>query len=208
VHGVPHDPQFAASDSVFTQAPLQSESPVLHLMVHAAFEHVPTPPVVPGHSVPQAPQLPASDLRSVQAVPHWVKPAAQANPQTPAAQAGVAFAGAVQALPQPLQLAGSAVMSTQAFPQAVWVPHTLAQAPDEHTSSAAHLVPQAPQFCAFDLGSTQTPPQFTSGALHTMPHLPAEHTAVALATAGHLVLHAPQLVTSLARSAQAAPQSE
>jgi hypothetical protein len=56
------------------------------------------------------------------------------------------FAGTGQAFPQPPQLAGLVVVSTQALPQAV-IPalHDALHSPDEHTSSVAHTPSHEPQ---------------------------------------------------------------
>jgi hypothetical protein len=63
------------------------------------------------------------------------------------------------------------------------------QAPLEHTSSAAHTRPQAPQLAWAELKVTQTPEQLVVPAGHATEHAPPTHTP----PLGHTCPQAPQL---------------
>jgi hypothetical protein len=118
----------------------------------------------------------------------------QLNEQLASRQAGVALSGALQALPQAPQLAGSEPTSTQEFEQSrVPCAHDKLQLPPVHTSFAAQRVAQSPQCSLLDLVSTQAPPQFVVPLLQRMSQLEALHTAVPFAGLSHLVPQAPQL---------------
>ena len=57
----------------------------------------------------------------------------------------------LQALPQPPQLAGSTLVSTQLCPHCVVPPeHESAHVPFEHTSPGMHALPQLPQLSGSD----------------------------------------------------------
>jgi hypothetical protein len=64
------------------------------------------------------------------------------------------------------------------------------QAPNKHFVEPLHTVPQAPQFDAFDVRSTQEVPQAVCPVGHT--HALLTHVAVL----GQTLLQAPQLLTS------------
>jgi hypothetical protein len=110
--------------------------------------------------VPQVEQLLGSRVVSVQAVPHRVKPATQAEPHALEVQVGVAFAGVVQRLPQAPQSSGELVMSTQAPLQFMRVPmHVAAHPVLPQTWPAGQTVAQVPQWFGSLVVSTQAPSQ-------------------------------------------------
>ena len=69
---VPHAPQFDASVLVSTQLPPQSVKPGLHVAVHADDTHAGVPLDTAGQTLPQPPQLLASDRVSTHALAHTV----------------------------------------------------------------------------------------------------------------------------------------
>jgi hypothetical protein len=128
---------------------------------------------------------------STQAKPHcWRFPGQLAT--QPLAQNGVA---PEQTVPQPLQLDGSDLVSTQLAPHAV-SPGRQAQTPLCQTWVAEHFWPQLPQLFGSDFTSTQAPPQVAAGLAQTQARLTQEKPG------WHPAPQAPQLRGSLARSAQ------
>jgi hypothetical protein len=148
-HWLPQLPQFVLLVEVSTQRPLQSVCPV-------AQPEAQLPPThwLPGpQRLPHAPQLRGSVEGSVHCEPHSVVPAEHAHaPLTHAEPVG-------QEVLQLPQSNGSLVRSTQAPLQLVSpAPHTVVQAPPEHTWPAAHAAPHEPQFAGSLWVSVQTPP--------------------------------------------------
>jgi len=105
--------------------------------------------VVPdGQVAPQRPQLPELVLVLVshplaRLPSQSPNPGRQVNPQTEPLHAGVAFAGAVQALPHAPQWAGSVASAAQRPPQLVCP--GAQQMPLVQICPAAQAVPHAPQ---------------------------------------------------------------
>src|SRR4051812_32790148 len=110
---MPQAPQLTASVWRFTSQPLpgllsQSANPTLHLPTpHWLIWQPPVPLATPGHTLPQAPQLPASLPRST-SQPSFMLPLQSLKPlaQPPSTQFAftqltTTWAGAAQALPQP-----------------------------------------------------------------------------------------------------------
>ena len=111
---VPHAPQFAASEAVVTQRPLQLVWPAGQRSTQVPLEQV----CVAVHARPQAPQLATLVERftsqPVVATPSQsAKPVAQVRPQRDAAQVRVALAPVGHEVPQAPQFAGSVAVSTQ-----------------------------------------------------------------------------------------------
>ncbi len=64
------------------------------------------------------------------------------------------------------------------------------------TSWAGQITPQPPQLPVFEESTQLLPQRIYPGVLQVAPHAPLVHVVVALLTAGHTLLHAPQLFTS------------
>jgi hypothetical protein len=111
-------------------------------------------------TVPQAPQLELSELRSAQLPPaHIIWPLGQVVAQRPAEQ----VCGATQALPQRPQCLPSLCTLTHTTPapvvQAVCpAAQVERQAPAVQAIPAGHALPQTPQFMLSESGETQVPP--------------------------------------------------
>jgi hypothetical protein len=156
VHAAAHAPQFCGSVFRSTHAPLHTVCPVGH--AHTPAVHA--PPV--GQAV-QPPQWSALAMMSTHAplVPHAPNPGAHV--QAPIQQDW----SLGQIFPQPPQSCEFPVVSTHELPQSVRV----AEQPDahllcEHTIPVGHGAPQAPQFLASDVVSTQAPEHVTCPVAH------------------------------------------
>jgi hypothetical protein len=143
---------------------------------------------VPGHTVPQAPQLLLSVAVFTHAPPHEVVPAGQA--QAPAAQ----LVPPVQALPQAPQLALSVDVSTQAPPQAV-VPAGQVHTPATQDLPPVQALPQAPQLALSVDVFTQAAPHLVWPAGQP----PLQTPAVQVVPVGHTWPQAPQFLESVFR---------
>jgi hypothetical protein len=167
----PQPPQLATSEVVFTSQPFaawlsQSPNPALHEATPQVLEEQPAVPFAgAGHPAPQPPQFTTSEVVSTsQPFPAWpsqlANPAShEARPQAAAAQPGVPFATAGQALPQLPQFA--ALVSVSTHPPAQQVP------------PAPQAVPQAPQCRSLVARSTHAPPQQVSPLQSPSPLQPA-----------------------------------
>jgi hypothetical protein len=96
---LPQVPQFRASRSVLTHAPLQSVSPALQLALQLPFTQLAEPFVGGVHARLQAPQCATLERISTQAEPQREAGATHSKPHWPPAQSGLAFAGAGQTWP-------------------------------------------------------------------------------------------------------------
>ena len=98
-----------------------------------------------------------------------------------------------------------------AIPPSAGPPHSVrpglqltAQAPFEHTSPAAHALPQLPQLAGSTFSETHTPLHIVVPPTHASAQAPLEQTL----PAGHVLPHAPQLAGSIAVSThEASPQA-
>lgn len=133
---------------------------------------------MPLHFTPQPPQLLSLVLLltsqpSVAEPLQSRKPALHAKPHTLAEQIGVALARAGHGMPQPLQLRGSLLMSTQAVPHGVVPPeHTRPHTPLTQLWPAAHAVQLAPQNIGLLVVSTHDVPHLVVPIGHTSVHTP------------------------------------
>ena len=128
-------------------------------------EQTGVPFVADGHAMSHVPQLSTSEVVSMQADPHLVKPASQTKPHVAPLHVGVPLAGAEQAMPHIPQLAGSSCSSTQASLQALKpASQTKPQIDEEQIAvpfaGGAHTLVHVPQLCVSLVVSTQLPPQF------------------------------------------------
>jgi len=165
VHVVVHVPQLALSTSVFTQVPMQSVRPLGH-------SQEPSAHICPaGQAVPHMPQFAASVITFTQTPPQSVVSVGHA--QAPEEQ----LCPAGQAMPHMPQCSGEAMRSTQIvrMPMPIMsmtsqalspLGHADTQLPPVHISSAAHIVPQAPQLPLSVLVSVQVAPQRSWPAGH------------------------------------------
>jgi hypothetical protein len=108
---------------------------------------------------------------------------------------------AAQVTPQPPQLRGSLLVTTQLLPHCV-VPELGAHrhAPPTHWLPAPHTLPQAPQLLGSNCVKVQVPLQVTCWGRHVAMQLKPLHTW----PVGHTRPQAPQLLGSL-RDTQALP---
>jgi len=159
VHASPQAPQLLVSVDMSTHAPPQR---VLALAGHPEAQEYDPPstaaaqtgvPPSGAHVTPQAPQL--DDVVSWTHAPlQGLLPAEQLNVQLPLTHAGCELATLLaHAIPQPPQLSGSLVMSTQ-------VP--------EHSVGAAAGQPETQEYDPFDPAHTAMPPS----PVHAFPQLP------------------------------------
>jgi hypothetical protein len=88
------------------------------------------------------------------------------------------MSGEEQAWPHWPQLAGSLLVSTQAWPHIVSEPHDVAQAPLAHTPPG-HECPHWPQLAGSLVVSTQLPLHAVAFPGQLLAHVPVEHTSVA-----------------------------
>jgi hypothetical protein len=136
----------AAFVLVSTQEPLQFVSLLEQDETQLPFEHTRPAP----HAVPQAPQLFGSLWRFAQVSAHLMKPDLHTNPQLPASQVALAFAGSGHSLLQAPQLAGSCLVSTHALSHLSRPsPQSKSQAPPVHLGippgTAGHWLSHPPQ---------------------------------------------------------------
>jgi hypothetical protein len=87
-----------------------------------------------------------------------------------------------------------------------------AQVPETHVALPAQAAPHAPQLALAVWRLTSqpllaTPSQSPKPALQVYVQLPAAHTVVAFARAGHAVVQLPQLATSFVRLRHAPPHA-
>src|SRR5689334_20550036 len=88
-----------------------------------------------------------------------LKPSSHTKPQPLALQVGWPLATAGQPLPQPRQLAGSALVSTHDPPQLLVVPgHVVRHSPPPQTWPSPHGLSQPPQWAGLTSVSTQAVP--------------------------------------------------
>ncbi len=201
----PHWPQFLASLVVSTQAFAQFVWPAPQTTVHAPATH----DFPAGHAVPQVPQLPGSESRRTQALPHGEKGAAQVMPHRLPWQTAPPLGGTGHALPQPPQLPAFEVVSTQApLQEMVPVGHRSRHWPPEQALFAPHFTPQPPQLFGSIPVAMQALPQRVSPALQLKSQVPRAQTATASAGATQALPQAPQFIGSAFPSTQALPQSE
>lgn len=165
-HIVPHTPQFVGSIAVFTHSLPHSCSSGEQL--HELATQLPAPQLVS-----HCPQCAALLVRSAQTSPHSVRPTGQAAPIGRHAPRSHTLP-AEQALPQVPQLTSSSVELTQLVPHRIspagqlvggmvsiastMLPSLALQAPRVHVAPVGHAIPQAPQFAASSMGSTQLLP--------------------------------------------------
>lgn len=183
--------------------------------------HIPAWQVTPGaHANPHEPQFLASLVTSRQLPPQAAKPLAQMNPQLPAVQVAVPWAGTGQANPHEPQLLGSLLVSTHAEPQVVpaqvfwhWGEAEL-PAEVSHTVPAAQAVVHDPQWrlslSAVSQPLLASPSQSPYPAAHAAAenaHSPALHVVFPLtwARAVQSLSHAPHVRRSLADTHFPAP---
>ncbi len=209
---VPHAPQLAASLCVSAQVVPHAVSPVAHSRTHTPARHACIDP----HERAQAPQLRAS-VCVLTSQPFDTAPSQSAKPeahsateQRPAEQVPVEFAGAQRAphAPQCVVLVSSAAsqpLVRSPSQLAKFVSHENEQKPVEHATRAlgpvGHTAPQRPQlpvsvarFVSQPLAAL--PSQSAKPTAQVTPQAPALHVEVALALAGQVFPHAPQLRTS------------
>lgn len=119
-------------------------------------------------------------------------------PHVPFVQEAWPFAGTLQAMPQPPQLAVLVAVSMQLPPHFV-VPggQTSVQLPAEQTSPEAHWVLHPPQWAGLDCVSAQTAPHLAEPGLQEKAHCPPEHDAVPLAGTLQLCPQPPQWLESV-----------
>jgi len=131
---------------VFTQAPLQSESPEAQFTTQVLFTQLAVELAGCGQTLPQRPQLFRSERVSKQLVPQRASVPEHSKSQVPL-QTGRAFAGASQTSPQLPQFEVSERISTQEPPQFMRPPlHEISHRPDAQTCPASQSFPQPPQF--------------------------------------------------------------
>jgi hypothetical protein len=173
---------------------------------------------VAGQIVPQRPQFATSftvftSQPSTAELSQSAKPGLHAPmPQVPPVQAGAAFAGVGQMVPQPLQLRGSVMrFVSQPVPACVsQFPNPTSQVMSHEPASqdgdpfvASHASPQPLQFAGSARTFTSHPfvsalSQFSNPAAQVMPHAPPLHVAVPLVEL-HAFTHVPQWAGSVPR---------
>jgi hypothetical protein len=129
-----------------TQSLLQSESELsLHVVTHDPLEQL-LFPFLEEQTRSHVPQWFASVCVLTHSPLQFVKPLAHLKSHFPPVQTGVAFAGAVQAVPQAPQFAGSVLVSAQEPLQlTVPVAQESVQTPSVQTSVDLQAVLQSPQ---------------------------------------------------------------
>ncbi len=187
-HGLPHAPQFAVSDWVSTQLPLQSAKPAGH--THAPPVQVFPPP----HAWPHAPQSSGSVDRSTQLCPHAENGGVQAPTHWLAWQNG---ADDGHTLPHAPQFCGSASSGRHTPPHRL-VPSGHVHVPFVQVWPDPHATPQPPQSWGSVCGKTQPSAHASCpGVGHA--HAPAEQVC----PLEHATPQPPQFATSLDVSTQA-----
>ena len=156
-HTTPQPPQLELSLRVSTHMAEQRVKPALQAVPQPLLVHVAVPLGTLGHFVPHAPQLFVSRLASTQAAAQRIYGSVHWKPHVPV-QTGMAFGGALQAMPHLPQLEVSLVRSTHEPPQFVWAPQSVTHRPALHTIPAPHTVPQPPQWLVSDCRSTHAVP--------------------------------------------------
>lgn len=223
----PHPPQLATLVLVLVQviaAPHGVSSGFAQICRQAPITQL----CVPGHTVPQAPQLRRSVCVFTQrpgdiaVAPQTTEPAAHVPPQTPAAQVAVPPLGAAHARPHAPQLLTVvlvlvsqplATIASQSPKPALQVSR---HAPLVHAAAwlapAVQARPHAPQLARAVLMLVSQPfaaiaSQLPKPALQVSPHIEAPQEAVAFAPPAQAVAHAPQLVTLVVVLMHMPPQS-
>jgi hypothetical protein len=105
-------------------------------------------------------------------------------------------------MPQPPQLFGSLVVSTQPEPHETPVVHT--HMPPVHVRPVPHAVPHAPQFMESIVGSTQPPLHIMRGEVQLATQVVPEQSGVA---PPHAFAHEPQCIGLFITFTHAEPQS-
>jgi hypothetical protein len=166
MHWMPQSPQLFRSTWALTHELPHAVSPVAHLSTHLLCEHL----SCELHAVPHAPQLAASEARSLHAPLHWVCPVGHAHLLAH-------LSCELHAVPHAPQLAASEARSLHA--PLHWVcpvghAHLLAW----QVIPLAHCVLQPPHARGSLVVSTQTPSQKVCAALgHVSTQTPALHFA-------------------------------
>jgi hypothetical protein len=129
--------------------------------------------------------------------PAWhVDPAGHLFPQTPQFAASVARTASHPSAAFKLQ---------SAVPALHWKVHALFVQSGVAFGGVGHTVHAGPH-AAGSVATVQPVPHLLKPALHVYEHLPPTHSLVALATAGHAALQAPQWFSLVAGSTHSAPQ--
>jgi hypothetical protein len=158
LHTMPQPPQLELSVVVSIHAPEQRVRPALQAVPHPLLVQVAVPLGTLGHVVPHPPQLLMSLLVSTQTLPQRINGSVHWKPQVPV-QTGIAFGGAVQAVPHLPQFDVSLLRLTHEPLQLVWLPHSVVHDPALHTVPAPQTVAQLPQWLLSDCRSMQELPQ-------------------------------------------------
>ena len=164
-------------------------TPTTVTKVHTLLRQV-RPPV---HTLPHAPQLLLSLLRSRQVPEQFVCPLLHTTVHALLTQACPVGHARLHAPQWALSVRGSRhAPPHRSRPP----PHTLEHAPPEHTRPAPQTLPQAPQLALSVLSTRHTPEQFVEPAGHDTWHaLPTQRLP-----AGQALPQAPQLLVSVLRS--------
>jgi hypothetical protein len=193
---MPQPPQLALSFVVSMHMPEQRVKPASHAVPQPLLVQVAVPWPVPGHFLPHAPQLLMSLVVSKHALPQRIRGRVHWKLHVPL-QTGMAFGGAMHAVPHFPQLEVSEARFTHEPPQLVWVPQSAVHTPALHTVPALQTVLQPPQCFESDCRSMHAFPHTVYPELHLAPQAEAVHTAEPLAGIGHTVPHFPQLAMSV-----------
>lgn len=128
------------------------------------------------------------------------------KPHVPFAQVALAFAGAVQVVPQAPQWAGLVLRVTHEPLHRV-PEHVVWHEPLEQTWLDPQATPHPPQFFGSVWVFTQLEPHFASPDPHTNPQAPPLQLAAAPAGGVHALPHAPQWLTLVSVSTQSPAQA-
>jgi hypothetical protein len=132
--------------AVFTQAPLQSESPEAQFTTQVLFTQLAVEFGGCGQTLSQRPQLFRSERVSKQLGPQCTSVPEHSISQVPL-HTGRALAGASQTVPHSPQFEVSESVSTHEPPQFMNSPlHETSHLPEAHTCPASQSFPQPPQF--------------------------------------------------------------
>jgi hypothetical protein len=206
---VPQAPQLLGSLSVLTQAPLHLAKPCMQVLSHAPARQMGMPFAGASHTMPHAPQFCASVMVSMQLDRHGEKPGSHATLHLAEVHTPLPWSGEGQAMMHVPQCAAELLVSTHEPPQLLLLLSQLSEHwPPEQTLPAAHALLQSPQRAGSAVRSTQVPSQSRSGDEQATPHTPASQVRVPLPESGHFLPQAPQLSTSVFRSAHRSPQCE